>query len=43
MPLRPGLEAYIQPEKMRLAGWSGRWSSICTNAAVSGVSVDGVE
>src|SRR6185312_3846268 len=23
-PLRPGLEPYIQPEKTRRAGWSGR-------------------
>jgi hypothetical protein len=41
--LRPGLEAYIQPEKMRCSGWSGRWSSICTKADVSGVSLGGVE
>jgi hypothetical protein len=43
MPFSPGLEAYIQPEKMRCIGLSGRESSICTKAAVSGVSLCGVE
>jgi hypothetical protein len=41
--LRPGEEAYIQPEKTRRSGWSGRRSSICRKALVSGVSLGGVE
>jgi hypothetical protein len=41
--LRDGLEASIQPEKTRLGGASGRWSSIWMKAVVSGVSIGGVE
>jgi len=43
MPLSPGLEAYIQPENASRFALSGRLSSICTKAAVSGVSLGGVE
>jgi hypothetical protein len=43
MPLSDGLEASIQPEKAFFGGWSGRSSSIWTNAVVSGVSICGVE
>jgi hypothetical protein len=43
MPFSPGLDAYIQPENTCLTGLSTRASSICTKAAVSGVSLCGVE
>jgi hypothetical protein len=43
MPLSDGLEASIQPENIFFSGSSGRRSTICRNAVVSGVSVIGVE
>jgi len=37
------VDAYIQPEKARASVLSGRWSTICKKALVSGVSLAGVE
>ena len=41
MPCRPGLAAYIHPEKMRLYSFSEVTSSTSTKVSVSGASVGG--